>query len=167
LWGCISGVRRMLCLEPEAARMVAARGEALNGALGMGRDCRICAHWIGGVRQAEAGSAGVRIPRGTSQHGATGAADAADDAEAARRFDWDGAEDVAASVEATSGTPARRNSRGGRWARRWSCTPGWGCTEAQAPRGEGGIRRKTVMVCLAAMSATGTIGVRAGDARRP
>jgi hypothetical protein len=40
-WGCISGVRRMLRLEPEAARMVAARGEALNGALGMGRDCRM------------------------------------------------------------------------------------------------------------------------------
>jgi hypothetical protein len=30
--------------------------------------------------------------------------------------------------------------------------------EAQVLRGEGGIRLKTVVVCLAAMSATGTIG---------
>ncbi|KAJ7906880.1 hypothetical protein B0H13DRAFT_2333029 [Mycena leptocephala] len=50
----------------------------------------------------------------------TGAASAADDAGAARRvsadavLQWDGAEDVAASAEARSGTPARRNGRGGR-----------------------------------------------------
>jgi hypothetical protein len=41
----MSGVRRVLCLEPEVVRMVAARGEALNGALVMRRNCRMwCAH---------------------------------------------------------------------------------------------------------------------------
>jgi hypothetical protein len=39
----------------------------------------------------------------------------------------------------------------------------WGCTEVQAPRGEGGVRLKKIVVCLAAMSATGT---RGNDGRR-
>ncbi|KAJ7798198.1 hypothetical protein B0H14DRAFT_3157041 [Mycena olivaceomarginata] len=72
------------------------------------------------------GSAGVRIPRERRSMGP-----------------WSRmapTEDVAASAEATSGTPARRNGRGGRW----SCTPGWGCTEAQPRECDGddkGARR--------------------------
>jgi hypothetical protein len=67
-------------------------------------------------------------------------------------LEWDGTEDITASMEVMSGTPTRRNGCGR------SCTPGWGCTEAQALRGEGGIWMEMVVVCLAVMSATGTIG---------
>ncbi|KAJ7315301.1 hypothetical protein DFH08DRAFT_942861 [Mycena albidolilacea] len=80
LWGCISGVRRMLCLEPEAARMVAARGEALHGALG--RDYRMRTPLVMriGSLVRDKGKRG-----GSMRQLATGAADGADEAEAARR----------------------------------------------------------------------------------
>jgi hypothetical protein len=93
------------------------RREAMNGALGMGNDCRMwCARRIGLVVRD------VRLPRGMSQRAgrrrrrrrllASNAAGAAGDAglrvvflSGGRRPRVDGAEDVAASAEVASGKP--------------------------------------------------------------
>ncbi|KAJ7356841.1 hypothetical protein DFH08DRAFT_932889 [Mycena albidolilacea] len=151
-----------------AQRVIAAAGMRCALAVGKGcgvacRGCCTCYSWslkrwgttvacgvhaagiarrIGSRRQAEAGSTGVRIPSGTSHRAErrqeTGAAGAADDAGTAHRPEWDGPEDVAASAEAASGTPARRNGRGralgtpvvapgmrpGASAERWGRNPG-------------------------------------------
>jgi hypothetical protein len=160
--GCDRTRLRRARVEPKVVRR-----EAMNRALGMGNDCHMwCARRIGLVVRD------VRLSRGTSRRAgrrrrrrrllASGAAGAADDVGLRVVFLLSGGRRPRVGW--------RRGLRSERGGSEWQAprrlamagaahaTSGRRCSQAQAPRDEGGIRLKIVVVCLAVMSATATIG---------